>query len=300
MPFNLTVARSSLTALLLVLPVLASADAALTYGSGPDEYHSYAFKADAGIFDLPLQLELDYFRASSAGVSDMKETGAGLTWNATQWLSANFRRSFIEDGTFEVNGNEGGFSFGLDTLWESDLRTTLDVGYGAFDYAPTSITRAKLASKLTLTQHRKSIGLSQDITPAFSIYAAHDRYEYERYETFNRDLKALALVLFRRTPNIAKAAFTLISFPDKTNTLGMRWEPQEKLALDISSGKTTTILEQELKSTRLGAELQISDKFSLSAAITRSNSTALIGPLGKVYQAETSNTYTEFNAGWAF
>lgn len=300
MPIFSTAARLPLASLLLALPALAYADAALTYGTGPDEYRSYAFKANAGVFDLPLQLELDYFRASSAGVSDMKESGAGLTWNATQWLSANYRRSSIEDDTFEVTGNEGGFSFGLDALWTSDLRTTLDVGYGAFDYTPTSIARAKLASKLTLTQNRKSIGLSQDITPTFSIYAAHDQYQYERYETFNRDLKTLALALFRRTANTAKVAFTLISFPDKTNTLGMSWEPQEKLTLDLSSGKTTTILEQQLKNTRLGADLRLNDTFSLSAAVTRSRSSALIGPAGKVYQAETSNTYTEFNAGWAF
>lgn len=300
MQFFNTAARLPLASLLLVLPALAWADATLTYGTGPDEYRSYAFKANAGIFDLPLQLDLDYFQASSAGVSDTKESGAGLTWNATEWLAANYRRSSIEDGTFEVKGNEGGFSFGLDTLWKSDLRTTLDVGYGTFDYTPTSIARAKLASKLTLTQNRKSIGLSQDITPTFSIYAAHDRYEYGRYETFNRDLKILALALLRRTANTAQVAFTLVSFPDKTNTLGMSWEPQEKLTLDFSSGKTTTILEQQLKHTRLNADLRLNDKFSLSAAVTRSYSTALIGPAGTVYQAETSNTYTEFNAGWAF
>jgi hypothetical protein len=292
--------KPMLAAFLIALPAVACADASLTFGSGPNDYRSYAFKANVGIFKLPLQIDLDHFQANSTGGSNMKESGAGLTWNATELLSANYRRSSIDDGTFDVAGNEGGLSFGLDTLWESDLHTSLNVGYGTFDYTPTTIARAKLASKLTLSQNRKSIGLSQDITPTFSLYATHDQYEYERYQTFNGDLRVLAIALFRRTVNASKVAFTLVSFPDKTNTLGMSWKPQDKLTLDLSSGKTNTVLEQQLKNTRLSADLQLNEKFSLIAAVTRSNSSAVTTAAGRVLQPETSNTYTELSAGWAF
>ncbi len=295
-----TTLKPVLAVFLLTLPALACADASLTFGSGPNDYRSYAFKAGVGIFDLPLQLDLDHFQANTTGGNEMKESGAGLTWNATELLSTNYRRSSIDDGTFDVAGNEGGLSFGLDTLWEGDLHTSLNMGYGEFDYTPTTIARAKLASKLTLTQNRKSIGLSQDITPAFSVYATHDQFDYQRYQTFNHDLRVLAIALFRRTVNASRVAFTLVSFPDKTNTLGMSWKPHKKLTLDLSSGKTTTILEQELKNIRLGADLQFNEKFSLTVAINRSNSSAVSTAAGKVLQPASNNTFTELTAGWVF
>jgi hypothetical protein len=286
-----------IAALFFVLPSAASADAytSLTSGFGPDEYRSYAFRANVDVFKLPLILDLDHFLARAADVDDTTQSGLGLTWNATELLSANYRRSVTGDGTYDVTGNEGGLTFGLDTLWQGELRTTLDLGYGAFEYEPTAITNTRFASRLTLQQKRKSFGFSQDITPSFTVFGSHDQYEYDE----NPKALALAAILFRRALNNANVAFTLLSFPDKTNTLGMSWKVREQVTLDLSTGKTTTILEQLQRNTRLGADFQINDKLNLGAAITRSSASEIVAG-GITLQEATRDTYTEVTAGWAF
>ncbi|MDO8989859.1 MAG: hypothetical protein Q7U91_09520 [Sideroxyarcus sp.] len=284
-----------IAALFSVLPSAASADAytSLTYGFGPDEYRSYAFKANVDIFKLPLILDLDHFLARAADVDDTTQSGLGLTWNATKLLSANYHHSVTGDGTYDVTGNESGLTFGLNTLWQGELRTTVDLGYGDFEYEPTAITRTRLASLLTLQQKRKSAGFSQDITPSFTIFGSHDQYEYDR------DYRPFAVRRLQRPRNVGAFAFTLLSFPDKTNTLGMIWKAQESLTLDLSTGKTTTILEQLQRNTRLGADFQINDKLNLGAAITGSSTSEIVAD-GVTLQQATRDTYTEITAGWAF
>lgn len=87
-------------------------------------------------------------------------------------------------------------------------------------------------------QKRSTLGLSQDIISTLTVYGSHDQYRYDRNPI------ALAIILIRRTLNTSQAAFTLLGFPDKTNTLGMTWKPSEALSLDLSSGKTFTLLKQ--------------------------------------------------------
>lgn len=289
--------QSLIAALLFSLPTIARADVdtALTFGSGPTGYRSYAFRADADIFKLPLLLNLDYFLAKATGVNDIRQSGLGLTWDVNDFVLTNYRYSDTNDGTFNVNGNEGGLSFSLDRLWQSDLQTTVDFGYGAFDYTPTAAGRARLANRLTLTQNRSSIGLNQDITPNFSFYVSHDQYKYDK------NPKAIALIVIRRTLNTSTPAFTLLGFPDKTNTLGMRWHASKALTLDLSSGKTTTILEQQQKNTRLGVNYHFNDKLSIAAAATRVTSTAVINnTTGATALSASGATYTELTLGWDF
>lgn len=279
-------------------PVMANADAdtAFTVGTGPDDYRFYAFKVNADIFSLPLQLKLDHFQSQATGVNDMKQSGAGLNWDATNLLSVNYRYSTTSDGTFDVKGNEGGFSFGLDTLWDGNLSTTLDLGYGAFDYAPTSIARAKLASKLSFTQNRKSIGLTQDITPTLSISGSHDQYDYDR----NVRPDALNIIKLVRQ-RIVTAKVVMLSYPDKTNAGGIIWKPLEWVTLDISTDRTTTLLEQHLANTRLGVDFQINDSFNLTAAATRTTaSTVTDSSSGTILRQSTSDTYSELAIGWSF
>lgn len=284
---------SRFVALLFVLPSLAQADAytGLTYGSGPDGYRSYAFLGDADIFKT-VKLSLDHFLAKSAGADDMRQTGLGLTWNAIDLISANYRYSTTNDGIFKVKGNEGGLAFALDTLWEGDLRTSLDLGYGDFKYDPA--TPPANATSRTLTQTRRSYGFSQDIVSSFTLYGSHDEYKYDR------NVVGLAILLIRRTRNNSKAAFSLLAFPDKTNTLGMSWKPSDALTLDLSFGKTNTLLKQELKNTRLGLDYQINNKLNIAIAVTRSASSAVTNNNGVTVQQASRETYSEMTAGWAF
>jgi len=281
-------------ALLLVLPALASAnaDSKLTSGSGPDGYRSYALKANADLAKT-VELNLDYFFAQATGAANTREIGAGLTWYATELVSGNYRYSVINDGTFEVKGNEGGLSFALDTLWQGELRTSLDLGYGAFKYKfanPQTIA----ASNFELTQNRSSFGLSQDLAASFTVYGSHDRYKYDK------NLDASILLLLRNRPLLLSRTIALLSYPDKTNTLGMTWKTTDALSIDLSSAKTTTLLEQEQKSTKLAVEYQIGDSLSIAAAVTRVSNSAILGPLGGTVQPATQSTYSEFTVGWDF
>jgi hypothetical protein len=72
------------------------------------------------------------------------------------------------------------------------------------------------------------------------------------------------------------------------------------LSLDLSLAKTTTLLEQEQKSTKLAVDYQIGNNLSIVAAVTRVNNSAILGPLGGTIQPATQDTYSEFSVGWGF
>lgn len=283
-----------LAALLLIMPGLSQADGytALSYGSGPDGYRSYSFTGDVDL-SKSVKLSLDHFLAQSTGVSDMRQTGLGLTWQAFELVAANYRYSETNDGTFAVKGSEGGLSFALDTLWQSELQTSFDLGYGSFKYKAAN-PQTVAASNFVLTQNRNSYGLSQDLTSTLTLYGSHDQYKYDR------DVKALAIFLLKRTRNTSKAAFSLLAFPDKTNTLGMGWRATGALNLDVSFSKTTTLLDQQLKNTRLGFDYQASDSLNLGVAVTRSTASAMVNNSGVTVQPETRDYYWELTAGWSF
>lgn len=285
---------SRLGALLFLLPGLALADgyAALSYGSGPDGYRSYSFTGDVDL-SKSVRLSLDHFLAQTTGASNTRQTGVGLSWQATELLSADYRYSETNDGTFAVKGNEGGLSFALDTLWQGELQTSFDLGYGSFKYKAAN-PQTVLASNFNLTQTRNSYGLSQDLTSTLTLYGSHDQYKYDR------NVKALAIFLLKRTRNTSKAAFSLLAFPDKTNTLGMGWRATGVLNLDVSFSKTTTLLDQQLKNTRLGIDHQVGDSLNLGIAVTRSTASAMVNNSGVTVQPETRDNYWEVTAGWSF
>jgi hypothetical protein len=280
--------------LLCVLPgiVCAAGDNRLTSGSGPDGYRSYTFRGNTDL-TRTLQLNLDYFLAKSSGEDYTREVGAGVTWFATELVSANYRYSVINDGKIEMKGNEGGLSFALDTLWQGELQTTLDLGYGAFKYKAAN-PQTIAASNFALTQNRSSFGLSQDIASSFTVYGSHDQYKYDK------NLDSSILPLLRNRPLLRSKTLVLLSFPDKTNTLGMTWRMTDALSLNLSSAKTTTLLQQEQKSTSLGFDYRINNRLNVVAAVSRVSSTAIIGPLGVTWQQATRDTYTELAVGWGF
>lgn len=275
----------------LPTPALADAYTSLTYGSGPDGYRSYAFSGDADITDS-VRFKLDSFLAKATGMDDVRQTGIGLSAEATELLTVDYRYSSTEDGIFKVKGNEAKLSFALDTLWDGDLTTTLDLGYGDFKYDPAR--QFAISANRTLKQTRTSYGLSQDLGSSFTLYGAHDEYKYDR------NVAALALVLIRRSRNTSKAAFSLLSFPDKTNTFGATWRASDSVSLDLSSSKTTTVLNQELSNARLGLDYQFNARLNLGIAVSRSKAAAMVNRFGVTVQPETRDTYSEVTAGWAF
>lgn len=286
-----------LGALLLLLPGLAMADgyAALSYGSGPDGYRSYAFTGDVDL-SKSVRLSLDHFLAQSDVAEDTRQTGLGISWQAVELVSMNYRYSNSNDGKVEVRGNEGGLSFALDMLWHSDLQTMLNLGYGEFRFKAAN-PKLPAVANWRLTQSRSTIGLNQDITSAFAINASHDRYKYDKDLTL-AGLQALGMQNNR--PRLASRAATLLSYPDKSNTMGMNWKASDALTWNVSYAKTTTLLKQELKSTRLGGEYQTSKGLSLGIATTRSTASAMVNNSGVTVQPETRDNYWEVTAGWSF
>ncbi|MBI5891874.1 MAG: hypothetical protein HZB47_14595 [Nitrosomonadales bacterium] len=283
-----------LAALISALPSLAHAGAytSLTVGSGPDDYRSYTVNANAGLFDLPVQLNLSHFRAKSAQADDVTQSVVGLDWTAARLLSVGISHSKISDGTLDVSGNDAMLSFSLNELWKGELRTVIDAGYGKSDYTPA--VHPIGVNSQSLIQKRNSVGLRQDLTPSFAVYGSHDRYNYDRNPT------AIAIFLILSSRNTSNVAYTLLGFPDKTNSLGITWRPSDSLTLDLSSSKTVTLLEQQLVSKRLSLDYQVNDAVNIATAVTRSSSTALLRASGQTVQAATNDTYLDLTAGWTF
>ncbi len=285
-------AKLPIAALLLSCSTLAHADVygALKSGFGSDEYRSHALELEADITSAT-QLNFDYLLVQSANVDDLRQSGIGLDWDVNPTLSASYHHTKIGDDRVDVSGNEIGLSLELNTLWESDLRTTIGVGYGDNKF---TTHRTNIVNPQGLTQSQSMLNISQNITPTFAVYGSHAQYRYDR------NVAGLALLLLRRTSNTSKIGLTLLEFPQKTNTAGISWKPSESLNLDLSFGKTVTLLEQRQSNTLLGLDYQLNEKLNLLANVSQSRSTAIIRPNGTTAQAETQDTFTELGAGWAF
>ena len=73
------------------------------------------------------------------------------------------------------------------------------------------------------------------------------------------------------------------------------------VGLDVPVAKTTTMQGQEEKTSRLGVDLQISNKLYIATAISRVSTTAIVNPnTSVVVQPATSDTYSELSVGWGF
>lgn len=284
----------ALTVLLLASFGNAQAEgyAALTYGSGPDGYRSFSLTGDIELAQT-LRFGFDHFLAQTPNSPDTRETGASAFWAVSDLAGVNYRHSEINDGTFAVSGNTGNLSLALNTLWQGELQTSLNLGYGSFKYKAAN-PQTIAASNFVLTQEQSSLGLSQEISSILTLYGSHDQYKYDR------NVRALAIFLLQRARNTSKAAFSLLAFPDKSNTLGMGWKATNALNLDVSFSKTTTLLDQQLKNARLGLDYQAGDSLNLGIALTRSTASAMVNGSGVTVQPETRDNYWELTAGWLF
>jgi outer membrane cobalamin receptor len=87
----------------------------------------------------------------------------------------------------------------------------------------------------------------------------------------------------------------------------------EALTVDLSSSKTSTQLDQELKTRRLGIDYQATDHLNFTAAISRVSATAVVTkrtifpgipawtiPAGTTVMPATDDTYSEIGLGWTF
>jgi hypothetical protein len=194
----------------------------------------------------------------------------------------------------------------LDTLWEGDLQTRLDLKHSASAYQFKGLPSS--AKNNTINQTTNSLGLSQDLADPVTLYFYHDQYSYDR------DPKQAAQYLMRTAPRRSSNTRTsLLSFADASNNLGITWRAMDVLTLDISTSKTTTQLDQVQKSRRLGIDYQVTDRLSLTASVTFATSTAVVTkqpvfpnipaltvPAGTVVLPATNDRYAELSLGWSF
>lgn len=270
---------------------VANGDASLTYGTDRNGYVSYAFKGDVDIL-TKVALNLDHLYAETSGVVNTQQTGLGLTGYANDWLTGHYRYSETNDTVYLVKGNEVDMSFALDEFWQGELNTSLNFAYGSFDYGNVN---PPPSGGQTLNQARRSVGLSQDISSSVNVYGSHDQYVY------NRNLTTLIVfMLLRRTQNSVLAAFSFLSFPDTTNSLGLNWQASDNFSLDLSASKTITVFDQNQMNTRLGVDYQLSGTWNIGAAFTRNINNEILGKNGGVLQPASNTTFTEITASFAF
>ena len=284
----------SVVSLLLGWPCAAS-DVSVTYGAGSDRYQSYAFNAGVDLLQLPLQLDLDYYHIRTDGAEVLTQRGAGLTWNLTDWASANFRYVTIKEESLDLSGNEYGAAVFLSHLWQGRLHTRLDIGVGDYEYALNvrPAVRALIAGQVP-EQRRYSLGLSQNITQDVYLYGAYDAYYY------SSDPALLARLLTRRFRQPSNAAAVLVSFPDVGRTLGIGWHMTEKLTVDVSYADTDTVIGQKQDSQKLSLNYRTNNAVSFNAALTLSNSDAVTRPNGATQIQASDNTIIEFGFSYTF
>ncbi len=87
----------------------------------------------------------------------------------------------------------------------------------------------------------------------------------------------------------------------------------EAFTVDVSSSKTSTQLDQELKTRRVGIDYQVTNHLNITAAISRVAATAVVTkqtifpgipaltiPAGTTVMPATDDTYSEIGLGWTF
>jgi hypothetical protein len=295
-------------ALLFVLPSAAHAGAYLsaTLGTGPDGYRSTEVRGNADLFDTPLNVNALVFKSDSSSGDPSTQSALGIDWSVSELVTLGASHSKQDNSQVEITGNSISLGLMLDTLWEGDLQTRLDLKHSASAYQfkglPPSVKND------TLNQTTNSLGLSQDLADPVTIYAYHDQYSYDR------DPKQAAQYLMRTAPRRSSNTRTsLLSFPDSSNSFGITWRALDDLTLDISTSKTTTQLDQEQKSRHLGIDYQVTDKLNLTASVTFASSTEVVTkqaifpsissltiPAGTVVLSATNDRYAELGLGWSF
>jgi len=301
-------AAASLAALLFALPHGAEADAYIsaTAGSGPNAYRSTEVSGDADLFDTPLRVNAFGFKSSSSAAVDVSQSGFGMDWKISKMATLGAKHNKVDNGSINIAGNALNLALSLNKLWSSELLTRIDLNAAGSAYRLSDLPPA--VKNDTVNQTAKSVSLTQDIAESFSLYGGHDQYSYDN------DPRDRAARLMRLAPRkYINASSNLLSFPDATNRFGLTWRMLEPLTLDISSSKTKTLLDQLLKTKRLGMDYQVTDHLNIYAALSKVSSTAVVTkkaifpnfpayaiPAGTTLLSPTNDTYTEFSLGWTF
>ncbi len=295
-------------ALSYIFPSAADAGAylAATAGTGPDGYRSTELRGNADLLDTPLNLNALVFRSDSSAGDPASQSVLGLNWSLSKLVNLGASHTKQSNSQVDVSGNSLSFALMLDTLWQGDLRTKLELKHGSS--AHTFKQLPQTVKNDTINQSANSLVLSQDIAIPVSIYVSYDRYLYDH------DPKQAAQYLMKISPRRSSdSRSSLLSFPDSTTNFGITWLASDALSVDLSSIKTLTQLDQTQKTRRLGIDYQVTDHLNFTAAVSRVSSTAVVTkqiifpniqaltiPAGTTVIPSSNDTYIELGLGWSF
>ncbi len=305
---NLRFGAASMAALLFTLPSAAKAEADIqaTSGSGPNGYRSTEVRGNADLFDTSLSVNVLGFKSDSSTADTISQSAFGLEWKPAKLATLGVTHNKQDNSLIDISGNTLSLALALHTLWDSKLQTRLNLKRAESEYNFNTLPAA--VQNRTLSQTGNTFGLSQDIADPVTLYATFDRYSYDR------DPKDAAAHLMLSTKRkFFSTVSSLLSFPDSTNTFGITWRMTEAFTVDVSSSKTSTQLDQELKTRRVGLDYQATDHLNFTVAVSRMSATAVITkktyfpsipaltiPAGTTVMPATDDTYREIGLGWTF
>lgn len=270
MKINRVTLQLALASISLALPLTATAEIYLsaTTGSGPNGFRFNELRGEADIFDTAFSANMFGYRSSSSAAEDVSQSGLGLDWRVSELAKVGIKHNKVNNSSIDISGNALSLGLSMNTLWDSELLTRLDLKRTDSTYTFNDLPPA--VKNDTIKQTANSFGLTQDFTQTLSVYGGYDRYSYDR------DPRNAASVLLRLAPRrYVNTATSLLSFPDKSYRLGISWRLYDPLTLDLSGSKTSTQLEQSIKTTRLGIDYRLSDQVNISAAVSRVAATAV-------------------------
>lgn len=284
----------AITPLAMHSAAIAQNSVGASYGVGPDKYDFYELKASVDLGKLPLNLDVRNYSGRSDNAEIINEVEWGMTWFATDWLSADFHRQTAQAPSMDVESNKFGLSVNAAPLWSGKLDTLFDLGYSRINYDPSARPAAKaVLSDLLPEVDRYSIRLTQGLTDSLTVSAAYDDYRY------SRDPVAVAALLLRRLRQPNNGIFQIIAFPDRSNSFSVAWKPIADVSMELSNDRTYTVIDQKLNSTRLDLSYRFGKTFKVGAAATHSAS-GEIKRRGSVVQEATAGNYYEISASLNF
>ena len=270
------------------------AETALSYtlGHGQGNYQSHALEGSIDVPGLPLEIGLDLMTAREAGTTVSDQSGLAVNWRVSPFLSTRLRWSAQNDTTLSIAGQELGASLHLQRLWESERETRVDLGFGRFNYSLRGGSSAQ--NKLVPDQRRTSLGLRQDLTAEIGAYVT---YESNRY---SRDPVVLAIKLLNSRRQRQNTALSLTGFPDHARTWGLTWSATQQLDLDLSSGRTESVIGQTQDTLRLAATWQLTKNSTTTVALANTRSAAITRPNGALLIGKSNNAAIDLTFGWTF
>ncbi len=266
---------------------LASPYINITFGSGPDGYHSQAVALGADIAKTPLHLGLNHFE-SKAGDSVTRQQGADLTWNINDDLSVQAIANRTEDASFDIAGRELEVSYDVTTP-----EFTVKLNLGSNDYRPSKTVPAALLARIPV-QRQTQISLSKKVTDALAVNLSSTWYRY------STDPFALAqAIASRRRGAPPGPAFTFSAFPEHAWSAGLTWKFTLHTSASLNASTAKSVIDQRSDSVSAGLDHKVGSA-TVGIKLTQSTSTEVRNARNAVVMPASRGSYADITFSYTF